>query len=106
MRLSDLEKQGIIDAVNKICSSNHYELRLYGSRADDTKKGGDIDLLLILSNHKEAETLRYKKWDLLTELIKNIGEQKIDLSIATQDEIYQKAFLKMAYTDSVVIAKK
>ncbi|MDR1142538.1 MAG: nucleotidyltransferase domain-containing protein, partial [Planctomycetaceae bacterium] len=45
MRISDTEKQIIIEAVKK--TDEEAALWLFGSRADDTKKGGDIDIAVL-----------------------------------------------------------
>ena len=52
------------------------DIYLFGSRADDTKKGGDIDLYISATNR---ETLVHKKIQFLAKLKREIGEQKIDV---------------------------
>ena len=52
------------------------EIYLFGSRVDDTKKGGDIDLYLIVTNHLN---LFKKKIKFLAKIKKKLGEQKIDV---------------------------
>ncbi len=52
------------------------EIYLYGSRADDAARGGDIDLWVRSSRITYHETLR-----LLTRIKDRIGWQKIDLTI-------------------------
>lgn len=47
---------------------------LFGSRVDDTKKGGDIDLYLVLSSHNN---LFEKKLKFLSRVKRELGEQKI-----------------------------
>jgi predicted nucleotidyltransferase len=49
---------------------------LFGSRAKDQLRGGDIDLLVI-SDHMTFS----QKLDILTQLKIKFGDQKIDLSI-------------------------
>jgi len=49
---------------------------LFGSRIDDNKKGGDIDLYV---SAKNRENLAYKKIQFLANLKREIGEQKIDV---------------------------
>lgn len=51
---------------------------LFGSRADDTKRGGDIDLY-IETNIKDAAKTVKVKLEFLIELQEKIGEQKIDV---------------------------
>ena len=46
MRLTLHQQKTIIDAVQK-ATDNSAKIILFGSRVDDNKKGGDIDLLLI-----------------------------------------------------------
>lgn len=65
---------------------------LFGSRINDSKKGGDIDLLI---RNEKAERLTVSaKINFLTELKNLIGEQKIDvvldsLSFARKRSFYQ-----------------
>ena len=97
MRLSSKEIQAIMQVIAKNLSSCQYQLYLYGSRADDTLKGGDIDLLLLLEQAVDkpiAERFRYK---ILAELKAQIGDQKIDLSIFSRSQLGQDAFLDMIF---------
>jgi len=51
---------------------------LFGSRVDDQKKGGDIDLLIQANIPDAVEGLRLKLQFLVT-LDQQLGEQKIDV---------------------------
>ena len=53
---------------------------LFGSRADDNKRGGDIDIYIECANLSTDELLD-AKINTLVELKKLLGEQKIDLVI-------------------------
>ena len=53
---------------------------LFGSRVDDAKKGGDIDLL-VLPGLLPTEQPFAKKIRMLTLLERDLGERKIDLII-------------------------
>lgn len=55
-------------------------LWLFGSRVDDAKKGGDIDLY-IETGYKDIDLIIDKKRLFLIELYNHIGEQKIDVVI-------------------------
>ena len=57
------------------------DIYLFGSRVDDTKKGGDIDLYLVLKDHTN---LFAKKLKFLSRVKRELGEQKIDI-IFNQD---------------------
>jgi predicted nucleotidyltransferase len=56
------------------------EIYLFGSRVDDSKRGGDIDLYLELKNHNN---LFKKKIKFLSRVKREIGEQKIDVVFNT-----------------------
>jgi len=76
MRLKKNERDYIITVFQK--TFNHGKLFLFGSRVDDNKKGGDIDLYIIPTI---KENLSMQKVDFLVQLKRLIGEQKIDLVI-------------------------
>ena len=52
------------------------DIYLFGSRVDDSIKGGDIDLYISTINR---ETLVHKKIQFLAKLKREIGQQKIDV---------------------------
>jgi len=91
MRLSSFEKQSIINHFENIFSNS--KLYLFGSRVDDTKKGGDIDLYI------ETTTKEYDYTKILEfsgKVQDDIGWQKIDIVVNKIDEnkdklIYQNA---------------
>ena len=78
MRLSLSEIKIIVQLKNKYFGETS-KIFLFGSRVDDSKKGGDIDLYLIPNNQ---ENITSKKIDFLVNLKNIIGEQKIDLILA------------------------
>ena len=78
MRLSDFEQKMIKKAFKE--SFEEGEIYLFGSRVDDSQKGGDIDLYLIPSQKFENE--RDRKIEFLVKLDSYIGEQKIDVVLA------------------------
>ena len=49
---------------------------LFGSRVDNTLKGGDIDLYLEIEDHTDLFT---KKRKFLARIKRELGEQKIDV---------------------------
>lgn len=52
------------------------DMYLFGSRIDDTQKGGDIDLYMALPDH---QNLFEKKIKFLSRVKRELGEQKIDI---------------------------
>ncbi len=64
---------------------------LFGSRLDDAKRGGDIDLYIIPEHQND---LYKRKITMLSNLKKEIGEQKIDLVISKdQSRLIEKVAL-------------
>jgi predicted nucleotidyltransferase len=93
MRLDDFEQHFILQMVREF--DPNAEIRLFGSRVDDNRKGGDIDLLVI------SETLTYPDKLLIRSRLKEkLGARKIDLIITKKPE---SAFVKSAFDNSVVI---
>jgi len=59
---------------------------LFGSRVDDAKKGGDIDLLVCPQSHTASEASEgdkgfMQKIKMLTLLERHLGERKVDLVV-------------------------
>lgn len=68
---------------------------LFGSRVDDSKKGGDIDLYIETHYADHAQALENKIY-FIRDIKKKIGEQKIDVVLNvlkknTQQRIYMEA---------------
>ncbi|MDX9696097.1 MAG: nucleotidyltransferase domain-containing protein, partial [Bacteroidales bacterium] len=80
MRLSKTEIEAIKRVANAVFGENT-TVSLFGSRTDDNKRGGDIDLL-VSCGKKISSTERYMlKIRFLVQLKKAIGDQKIDVLI-------------------------
>lgn len=94
MRLQDHE----IKAIHEVISAFDKEAKIYlfGSRVDDKKKGGDIDLLLVSEKltHRDKRKIRLALYDKL-------GEQKIDILIGT--ERGKSHFHKIALNEGVLL---
>lgn len=83
MRLTDEQ----ILTINDIIRTNFgaaAKLILFGSRLDDSKRGGDIDLLV--EADLTPEKMFLKKIATLGQLQRALGEQKIDLLTATPSD--------------------
>ena len=77
MRLTQKEIEAIKESFYKIFKSG--KIYLFGSRVDDTKKGGDIDLYIQTDFQKN---LAKEKINFLVSLKRKIGEQKIDVVLS------------------------
>ncbi len=100
MRLSKKEINIIKKALENQFGSE-YLLYLFGSRVDNNKKGGDIDLLLELKQ-KFSDTYN-RKIKVLTEIKLKIGEQKIDLIITDQGKKDTRLVVQTAYKTGVLL---
>lgn len=85
MRLSEREKNSILEVVNR--KDPEAEVYLFGSRVDDKARGGDIDILIISKKLDFSD-----KIDIKLELYKRIGEQKIDIII---DQGFKRPFTRL-----------
>ena len=81
MRLSTLEQNSIKKHFKTIFP--HSRLYLFGSRVDNTKKGGDIDLYI---ETKSDEYSYSKLLDFNSSVQEDIGEQKIDIIVNKVDK--------------------
>lgn len=77
MRLSQLQIDSIREAVHKALGGRSVVIRLFGSRANDALKGGDIDLMV------ETEQIIENRADAICAiqgaLFRSFGDRKIDI---------------------------
>lgn len=92
MRINQKEISIIYKTLDQLLPSTNYHVYLFGSRADDTKKGGDIDLLL-LCNPSDYLQFQDQKIIIKSHLEFNLDEQKVDLTIATHEMMKHDHFL-------------
>ena len=86
MRISIFEKESIVNAIKAY--DPEAKVWLFGSRADDSKRGGDIDIGIL---SKKIDFM--KKLDINIDICDKIGEQKIDLVVSKSGDT---AFFKYA----------
>ena len=89
MRLSVKERTALVHAIKDF--DPQARIYLFGSRTDDTNKGGDIDILIF------SQKLTFEdKLNIKANLFEMIDEQKIDLLIArdSSDPFVQMVFEK------------
>jgi len=80
MRLTDYEIESIKKTFYKVFGEGR--IYLFGSRVDDSKRGGDIDLYMELSSEMDIKKQLDKKSEFKIKLYDIIGEQKIDIIIS------------------------
>jgi predicted nucleotidyltransferase len=76
MRIDDRQRRLIREAAQRFFNA---DVLLFGSRVDDARRGGDIDLYLETSLD-DSEVAR-RRLQMLAHLHRHLGERKIDLVI-------------------------
>ena len=85
MRLSKYEREVIVSSAKDKFGAKTRVI-LFGSRTNDTMKGGDIDLLVKPGIQGSIEEMLHKKIIMLIEIEQQLGEQNIDLLLQQPDE--------------------
>lgn len=92
MRISIKEKNLMCASLEKNLIEISFKVFLFGSRVNDKKKGGDIDLLLqVLPN--DFSSVVNKKYQLRFDLEEVLGDQRVDLTISTGEKMVMDPFL-------------
>ncbi len=100
MRLKKQEIEAIKNVTKAIFGDNAI-IRLFGSRTDDSQKGGDIDLF-IYCNRMISRSEQYQlKIKFLVQLKKIIGDQKIDVLIDA--ELRPKSFFQAIKNEGILL---
>lgn len=84
MRLSE-QYRTVIKQTTREVWGDQASIVLFGSRMDDTIRGGDIDLLVNPKTKLTAQELVRNKIRFLSQLDIQLGEQKIDLIVLTDE---------------------
>lgn len=93
MRLKEIEKESIINSIKE--ADPDAKIWLFGSRVDDNKKGGDIDIA-ILSNILHNNIMQIIK--VKRSIFNKIGEQQIDIVTSKNA---QEAIFKIAMAEGI-----
>ena len=93
MRIKEYEKDVIVEAVKTM--DKDARVWLFGSRVNDAKKGGDVDIAIFSDKiNKEVMTkIKVRRF-----ICDRIGEQKIDI-VTTSDG--KEAIFKLAVAEGI-----
>ncbi|GAB4222667.1 MAG: hypothetical protein Kow009_14550 [Spirochaetales bacterium] len=83
MRISEPEKEAILRSIRRSFPGVR-RILLFGSRTDDTKRGGDIDLLVETTENEQARYVHAAQ--AVADIQLSLGEQKIDLVVAYPED--------------------
>ncbi|MBM4056009.1 MAG: nucleotidyltransferase domain-containing protein [Planctomycetes bacterium] len=93
MRLNKGEIEAITESIKDI--DRDAKIYLFGSRIDDSMRGGDIDLLIISQKLGYEDNIKIRQ-----RLYEKLGEQKIHIIIAKDTK---KAFVNCAYKEGILL---
>lgn len=96
MRLTDHEIASIKAAAREAFGETAV-VRLFGSRVDDSLRGGDIDL------HVEVDPIKdewHARGDFEDRLFKHIDAQKVDLIVHERGTV-PRGFQRIGYRDGI-----
>lgn len=80
MRLTPFQQFQLKAITREVCGEDA-QLFLFGSRLDDNKKGGDIDLLIKLNQEVSISNPAWVMAKVQAKVMMKLGEQKIDVLI-------------------------
>jgi predicted nucleotidyltransferase len=75
MRITDCERDTLVTSIRRW--DPDAGVWLFGSRLDDLKKGGDIDIAILSRRIRVAERMRIRR-----AIVDRVGERKIDLIVS------------------------
>ena len=104
MRLSQKEQLLIQMTIFNFLKNLNIKIFLFGSRTDNTKKGGDIDLLIVCTE-SDYDFIWDQKNILKSEIEYALDEQRIDLTLATDKKLKNDTFLRTIEKDLIQIGQ-
>ncbi len=103
MRLTAEEQQGIALAAAMTLPPGA-RVSLFGSRVDDTKRGGDVDLLVEVPTQPSPDEEVRLSNRFVAQLYRRIGERRIDLLVCTRGRPDPRPVVAAARRDAIVLA--
>ena len=100
MRLTQEEQRGIAAAARAELPAGS-RVSLFGSRVDDSLRGGDIDLLVEPGAALDAQQQVLLRTRLAARLYRLIGERRIDIVLATPGEADNRLIVAEARRQAV-----
>ena len=104
MRLSPREIAAIEEAARD-CFAPGSAVRLFGSRLDDTRRGGDIDLLVETPKALSPRELVERRSRFVARLYRLIGEQRIDALVVAADAADARPVIAVARREGRLLAR-
>lgn len=103
MRLTDFEKRAIAAAARAVLPRGA-RVALFGSRLDDARRGGDLDLLVELPPGCSADDAVRLRSVLAARLYRDIDERRIDIVLCTRDKPDPRTIVTVARREAQELA--
>ncbi len=104
MRLSKDEQTAIAKAAGAALPSGSRVL-LFGSRTDDTRRGGDIDLLVEPPGPVDADQVVAMRTRLAAGLYRLMGKRRIDILVASACESDSRLIVAQARQHGIELVR-
>jgi predicted nucleotidyltransferase len=99
MRLTQEQVSAIRISANEVFGPDA-KVWLFGSRVDDSRRGGDIDLLVCPAPTHHAPSL-ISKVRFLSKLEGRLGERKVDVVVEAADDV--RPIVRIAHETGVLL---
>ncbi len=103
MRLTQKEVSSILSVFRNLELLPECKIFLFGSRLDQQKKGGDIDLMVVCPEYLYLKILE-NKFRIKSEIEFVVGEQRVDLTLATPQKLESELFLKSIKDEAIELS--
>lgn len=104
MRLSAVERRAVESASRETLPAGARVL-LFGSRVDDKRRGGDIDLLVELPGPLSAEEAVERRTRFTARLYRLLEERRIDVLMTLRDQHDGRAVVAAAREQGIELAR-
>ena len=104
MRLQPKEIDAIAQAAQDAFASGT-AVFLFGSRVDDRKRGGDIDLLVEVPVALSPTELVRRRTHFVSRIYRLLNKQRIDVIITAQDQPASQAVVATAKREGIKVAQ-
>ena len=99
-RLTSDDRQDIAAAAKAVLPPGTRVL-LFGSRVDDLRRGGDVDLLVETPTHQPPDEVVRLRSLFTAQLYRRMGERRIDVLVCARDQTDGRAVVAAARRDGV-----
>ena len=104
MRLTLDEQRGVAAAAS-VELPRGTRVLLFGSRVDDARRGGDVDLLVETPPLASADLAVQLRNRFTARLYRNLGERRVDVLMAVRDRVDDRAVVAAARRDDIELAR-